>query len=93
MAKKIYDDDDGRTIADMSGIQRQPLMIPRFKKKEKPASESEAEREKPEWEKDELNRKQRGALIGGTLLATIVVLAIFAAVIALVIFLIGQAGH
>ena len=33
--KKIYSDDDGRVIADMSGIERQPLVLPRLKSAEK----------------------------------------------------------
>ena len=28
--KKQYDDDDGRTIADMSGLQRDNLLLPRL---------------------------------------------------------------
>ena len=28
--KKEYDDDDGRVIADMSDVGRNPLIIPRF---------------------------------------------------------------
>lgn len=32
---KKYEDDDGRTIADMSGVERQPLIVPRFPDKKK----------------------------------------------------------
>ena len=90
--KKIYDDDDGRTIADMSGIERQPLIIPRFKKKQKPAGE-EASSQRPEWENSEMNKEQKRAVIGGTLGAALLVLVIFAVIIAAVIFLIGRFGH
>ena len=31
--KRFYEDDDGRTIADMSGIEPQPLLIPRIPKR------------------------------------------------------------
>ena len=90
--KKIYDDDDGRTIADMSGIARQPLIIPGFKKKQKPAGE-EASSQRPEWENGEMNKEQKRAVIGGTLGAALLVLVIFAVIIAAVIFLIGRFGH
>lgn len=30
MKKRVYDDDDGRTIADMSNVSRQRLLIPRL---------------------------------------------------------------
>lgn len=87
MAKKTYDDDDGRTIADMSGVQRQPLIIPRFKKKEKGEEESEKS------DLGSLSKGDRRAVIGGTLSAALLVMGIFAAVIALVILLIVLIGH
>ena len=87
MAKKIYDDDDGRTVADMSGVQRQPLIIPRFKKKEKGEEESEKS------DLGSLSKGDRRAVIGGTLSAALLVMGIFAAVIALVILLIVLIGH
>ena len=31
--ERIYEDDDGRTIADMSGIEPQPMLIPRIRKR------------------------------------------------------------
>lgn len=87
MAKKTYDDDDGRTIADMSGVQRQPLIIPHFKKSKK------SEEEKSKSEADSLSKGDRRAVIGGTLSAALLVMGIFAAVIALVILLIVLIGH
>lgn len=87
MAKKTYDDDDGRTVADMSGVQRQPLIIPRFKKKEKGEEESEKS------DLGSLSKGDRRAVIGGTLSAALLVMGIFAAVIALVILLIVLIGH
>ena len=31
--KRIYEDDDGRTVADMSGLEPQPMLIPRIHKR------------------------------------------------------------
>ena len=31
--ERIYEDDDGRTIADMSGIEPQPMLIPRIRRR------------------------------------------------------------
>ena len=88
--KKSYDDDDGRTIIDMSGVERTPLVIPRLPKKEKAKPETQ---EKPAWEKDELNKDQRRALIGGSLGAALLVVALFALAIAGVILLITFVGR
>ncbi len=95
MSKKTYDDDDGRTVADMSGIERQPLFIPRFPKKNKRAdfSETPSEDAKPEWEVDTLNKKERGAFISGVLSAAVAIAAVFAAAIAVAILVISHMGH
>ncbi len=97
MAKnRQYDDDDGRTVADMSGIERQPLLIPRFSKKNKRADFSEAPEtdEKPEWESSEiLNKKERGYFISGVLTATLGIASVFAVAIAIVILIISHMGH
>ena len=39
--RKTYDDDDGRTIVDMSEVDPMPMMLPRFKKKQEPAPSSQ----------------------------------------------------
>ena len=31
--ERIYEDDDGRTVADMSGLEPQPMLIPRIHKR------------------------------------------------------------
>lgn len=38
MKKRVYDDDDGRTIADMSGVSRQPLLFPRPQRRRPPVT-------------------------------------------------------
>ena len=53
--KKTYDDDDGRTIADMSGVSSQPLLIPGRPvgpKKQEHVPE-EPERDERPWEKNQ----------------------------------------
>ena len=50
MAKKHeYQDDDGRTIADMSGIEPMPMLFPRFPGKKKQAGAEVPASDRP-WE-------------------------------------------
>ena len=88
MSKKTREfEDDGRTIADMSGIERQPMIIPKFShlKKNKNSEAQEAD-DKP-WEDNSFNKKERKSFIFGALGATVLVSAIFALAFALVILL------
>ncbi len=78
MKKKQYDDDDGRTIADMSGVGPRNIFLPR----------------RPEWEEsgevpreELLQGKDRRAFIFGALGAALAIAAVFLAGLALVIFL------
>lgn len=80
--------DDGRTVADMSGIERTPLIIPKIHGKKK--LENENEREGSPWEDNGLNRQERRAFISGTLTAALLVASIFAIAGAAVIFLITR---
>ena len=85
MKHKEYDDDDGRTIADMSEVSRQNLILFRRndKKKDKNAEESiPAENDDPFSDK-----RERGAFIGGALAAGLTIAAVFIAAGAIVIFL------
>ena len=90
MSKKVYNDDDGRTVADMSSIERQPLIVPNLKSLKKENQNTEAESDAPEWEQESLNKEQRRAFIGGALTAALVIAGVFIAVGALVIFLITR---
>ena len=86
MKKKQYDDDDGRTIADKSGVGPRNIFLPR----------------RPEWEENKdiegqesgevpreelLQGKDRRAFIFGALGAALAIAAVFLAGLALVIFL------
>ena len=58
----FYEEDDGRTIADMSGIERQPTFLPHFHRKRSDFSAPDAPRanDRP-WESaaGELTREER----------------------------------
>ena len=88
MSKKPRDfEDDGRTIADMSSVERQPLIIPKFSRlKNNKKSETESVGEKP-WEDNSFNKKERKSFIFGALGATLLVSGIFALAFALIIIL------
>ena len=64
----FYEEDDGRTIADMSGIERQPTFLPHFHRKRSDFSAPDAPRanDRP-WESaaGELTREERNAAIRG----------------------------
>ena len=72
----FYEEDDGRTIADMSGIERQPTFLPHFHRKRSDFSAPDAPRanDRP-WESaaGELTREERNAAIGGALKAGLLI--------------------
>lgn len=79
-------EDDGRTIVDMSGVERPNLFSFRKIKEEPQLPEGERERNRQSWESsDELSRKERLWLIFGSLRAALLIVLIFGAVFALVI--------
>ena len=85
MSKKtrFYEDDDGRTIADMSGIEPQPLLIPRIPKRADRADFAEPDTPKANdrpWDTGaELSREERNAAIRGALKAGILIALAFLA--------------
>ena len=88
--KKTYDDDDGRTIADMSGVTRRSLWTPRKPigadtlPKETAAGES--------GEKPTVTKEQLKYYIFGALGAALLLVAILGVVFALVIFVFSKVG-
>ena len=78
----FYEEDDGRTIADMSGIERQPTFLPHFHRKRSDFSAPDAPRanDRP-WESaaGELTREERNAAIRGALKAGILIALAFLA--------------
>ena len=93
--KKQYDDDDGRVIADMSDVGRQPLLIPRFDhlhKSERRDMGREEETEKRLEYEVQYTSEERRAMIGGTLAAALLIGGVFIVCIGLLIFLMTRIG-
>lgn len=93
--KKQYDD-DGRVVADMSDVGRQPMIIPRFdhlhKNERRDMREpEEMTQNRPEYEVQYTDEERR-ALIGGTVTAALLIGAVFIVAIGLLIFLITRIG-
>ena len=89
--KKTYDDDDGRTIADMSGVSRQSLFIPNFKSKTEKESGQENE-EKP-WENTSMTKKEGLAFAFGAMSAAALISIIFiigALIVILLLYFFGK---
>ena len=93
--QRQYDDDDGRVVADMSDVGRQPLIVPRFdhfhkSERRDMGQEPEAEQH-PEYQV-QYSAEERRALIGGTVTAALLVGGVFIVAIGLLIFLITRIG-
>ena len=69
----FYEEDDGRTIADMSGIERQPTFLPHFHRKRSDFSAPDVPRA----------NDRRGALKAGLLIAGVYILAAAALIVAM----------
>ncbi len=85
--KKTYDDDDGRTIVDMSGVDPMPTFIPRLPRDKKPVKPPEEQQEiAPE---DRFTKEEGRAYVFGALGAALLIGGIFvlAAFLFIVIFL------
>ena len=76
----FYEEDGGRTIADMSGIERQPTFLPHFHRKRSDFSAPDAPRanDRP-WESaaGELTREERNAAIRGALKAGLLIAGVY----------------
>ena len=92
--KKRYDDDDGRVVADMSGVERQPVFMPSAESinraREKRADFAEHVESKFSRGPEYLDKEGRRAMIGGALSALLLVGGVLAAAFAAVILIIGH---
>ena len=79
--KRVYDDDDGRTIADMSGVERQRLIVPRLPKRDGEQPEAEPPKEQ------KISKGEERAYVFGALGAALLIGAVFAVAIFLFIFI------
>lgn len=77
MSKKTYDDDDGRVIADMSDLDRQPMLLPRFCRK----------KEEPDPDSQQMSKEDRMVIIKSAIGASLLIGGIFIAAGALVIWI------
>lgn len=90
MKKRIYDDDDGRPIADMSGISRRNIIginIPANSDIPK-QNIAESNNKKPEWVSTAVNNKERRSYIMGALGAGLLIALAFIVGIGLAILII-----
>ena len=86
MARKDYED-DGRTIADMSGVERRPLFIPGELRRQN-THRTASKDEKPERDDSlHLTERERGAAIGGAWTAALAIGLVFIVCGALLIWL------
>lgn len=90
MTKQSYDD-DGRTIADMSDLDRQPLLLPHLpKRKKENAGPEQPDENQPELQ---LTQEERRAYLGGAISASMLLAGVFIAVGAIVIILLLLLWH
>lgn len=101
---RIYKDDDGRTIADMSGIGRQPLFLPRLPgragrpedayrsaARSAPRPPKEAETARP-WEETGLSKEEQLWYMLGALKAALLIALAFIGGLGLIVLLFMLAG-
>lgn len=69
--KRAYEDDDGRTIADMTGVSGPSLFVPRSSGR-KEFQEPEKKSQRP-WEDTGYSRKERFMLVMGAMKATMLI--------------------
>jgi hypothetical protein len=86
--KRTYEDDDGRTIVDMSGIGAPSLFVPKRAKKEN-RRHSEPEQLEPDrpWEDHSMSREERRWYVLGALKASLLIALAFIVGLGLVIAL------
>jgi len=88
--QKTYDDDDGRTIADMSGVQRSGMFTFRSLKKNSTFHSPEEDDNTP---KEVYTNEQRKAAVGGALSAALLIAGAFIGAGAIVIALLTLIWH
>lgn len=90
--KRVYDDDDGRTIVDMSGVSTPNMFIPRREPKPKENRVYQEDKPRRPWEDSGYSRKERTMIILGTMKAALLIALVYLAGLALVIALICWAA-
>ena len=90
MQQRNYDDDDGRTIADMSDVGQTPVLMPRLPKRKKENAGGQEQAPQPELQ---LTDEERRSYIGGALGAAMLIAGIFIAAGAVIILLLTLLWH
>lgn len=85
---KTFDDDDGRTIADMSGVQRSSMFLPRSLKKNGTFAKPEEDPSDSQY-----TNEQRRSAVGGALTAAVLIAGVFIGAGAIVIALLTLIWH
>ena len=91
MGKNAYED-DGRTIADMSEVERQPLLLPsisrirKLRGERKGVDAKEADSERTRFEPS-IDKKDRKAYLGGAVSASLLIALVYLGAFALLIVL------
>lgn len=76
--KRSYEEDDGRTIADMSGIESQPMFLPRSRKRRRDLVEPESSASERPWEESgKFSREERNAAVRGALKASFLIAGVY----------------
>ena len=89
MSRRTYDDDDGRTIADMSDVYvRTPLGYRSLDGKRRRETEPAKEEKKAPWEESGTSKEERRSYIWGALSAALLIALAFIVGLGLVILLI-----
>ena len=86
-----YDDDDGRIVADMSDVERQPMLIPRpgqMRKGRRDLADMPEDTASSRQETVSLDADERRAMISGAVSAGLLVVGVLAAAFAALILLI-----
>lgn len=88
--RKVYDDDDGRTIADMSGISRPSVFVPRREKAPRQENREPGEQGSFLFEKnaqEPFTREERRMYVLAALRASLLIAGAFIAGLGLVILI------
>ena len=88
--KRVYEDDDGRTIADMSGVSGPALFKPRSTAPDAPMQDAKPDRP---WENGGLSRKERLLCVLGAMKATMLIALAYLVGLGLVIALLLWLWH
>lgn len=92
--ERKYDDDDGRVVADMSDLERTPMLVPSLgsirSAKENRSDFAEPSDSKYSSGPEYLDKEGRRAMIGGALSAMLLIGGLLAAGFAAVILIIGH---